>query len=67
MKKGIAFTLIIVAMILLDPGMAFSRDKMEGSNSDLGFTIGLTEYQVKEKVLNNVRHRGTFISGGLFF
>ena len=28
-----------------------------GSN-DFGFTFGLNEYQVKENVLNNIRHRG---------
>lgn len=67
MRKVIAFTLIIVAMMLLDSGIAFSQSKMEGTSNDLGFTICLIEYQVKERVLNNIRHRGTFISGGLSY
>ena len=67
MRKGIAFTMILVVIIFLAPGIAFSQSKMGNTSNDLGFTIGLTEYQVKERVLNDIRHRGAFISGGLFY
>lgn len=67
MRKRISFTLITLIMVFLSLGTASPQDKQESDNKDFGLTIGLTEYQIKEKVLNNVRHSGTFISGGLFY
>ena len=64
MKKKIAF---ITIFIFLNLKITFPQGKIESSNNNFGLSIGLTEYQVKEKILNNIRHRGMFISGGLFY
>ena len=61
MKKRIVF---IITLVFLNLGIAFPQEK---SDNIFGFTIGFTEYQVKEKVLNNIRNRGMFFSGGLFY
>lgn len=64
MRKELAAALII---ILLSSGIARSQDDVESDGRDIGFSLGLAEYQVREEVLNNIRHRGTLASGGVFY
>jgi hypothetical protein len=55
MRAKISFILITILFILKT---AIPQNQFESGSKDFGFTIGLNEYQVKEKVLNNIRHRG---------
>jgi len=64
MLKRMAFVLIAVSLNLR---IAFAGDEPEAGSNDFGLAIGPAGYQVKENVLNKIRHKGTFISGGLFY
>jgi hypothetical protein len=54
-------------IILLCHGTVFSQEDSGSAGGDIGFSLGLAEYQVREEVLNNIRHRGTLVSGGVFY
>ena len=60
-------TAFVLIAILLNLRMAFAGDETEAGSNDFGLAIGPAGYQVKENVLNKIRHKGTFISGGLFY
>ncbi len=53
-----AKTSLILITILFTLKTAIPQSQFESGSKDFGFTFGLNEYQVKEKVLNNIRHRG---------
>jgi hypothetical protein len=57
----------IQVIILLGQGIAFSQDTVEPGGTDLGFSLGVAEYQMRENALNNIRHRGTLASGGISY
>jgi hypothetical protein len=54
-------------IILLSMGVVFSQDTAEAAETDVGLSLGVAEYQVRENVLNSIRHRGTLGSGGFFY
>ncbi|UCE05453.1 MAG: hypothetical protein JSW07_17850 [bacterium] len=62
MKNKMALSL---AIMFLNSGIVFSQGKIV--SNDFGFYIGVNEYQVKEKVLNNIRHRGFFPTLGFSY
>ncbi len=62
MKNKIVLSL---AMVFLSSGIVFSQGKIV--SNDFGLFIGFNKYQVKEKVLNNIRHRGFFPTLGLSY
>ena len=51
--------------MFLSSGIVFSQGKIV--NNDFGLFFGVNEYQVKEKVLNNIRHRGFFPTLGFSY
>jgi hypothetical protein len=53
-------------ILLLSMGVAFSQDDIGTGGRDIGLSLGAAEYQVRENVLNRIRHRGALISGGFF-
>jgi hypothetical protein len=57
---------VILILIFLHPSVDFSQEKITSSGNDIGFSIGLEEHQVKEKILNNIRHQGLFPSLGFY-
>lgn len=63
MKK---FIILVFIIIFADSTAAFSSETSKYYNSEFGFNIGLNEYQVKEDILNKIRHRGLLLSSGLF-
>ena len=62
-----SFTAIILIIIMVHLKVAISQHELITGSNDFGFTIGLTEYQVKENVLNNIRHRGMIPSFGFSY
>ncbi len=64
MKSKITFLLILM---IFNTGFAFPSDKDSGTQKYFGFTIGLSHNQVKEKVLNDIRHQGTFFPSPISF
>lgn len=63
MKKFI----IIYVLLILNMHLCFAQEENKGNNKDFGIALGLTEYQVSDKVLNNIRHRGIFPSLGFSY
>ncbi len=59
--------IFFLTFLIINPGFSFPADKKENSNKYFGFTIGLSRSQVKEKVLNNIRHQGTFFPSPISF
>lgn len=49
------------------PGLAAQAATEASTDNDFGFSLSATSYALKEKVLNPLRHRGTFVSAGLFY
>ncbi|MFQ5825370.1 MAG: hypothetical protein ACE5JB_15115 [bacterium] len=63
MVRTIAFSLIV---IFLNLSIAFPQAKM-ASDNDFGVTLGLNEYQIRDEVLSDARHRGFLASLGLSY
>ena len=59
------FGLIVLMFSFLN--VAQPQGAFETGSNDFGFTLGLNDYQVKENVLNNIRHRGMMPSLGFSF
>jgi len=64
MKVKMIITLIF---LIINVGFAFSGDKNPNAKKYTGFIIGLSFTHVKEKVLNNIRHKGTFFPSPITF
>jgi hypothetical protein len=47
--------------------VAQPQGAFETGSNDFGFTLGLNEYQVRENVLNNIRHCGVMPALGFSF
>jgi len=60
-------TSIILILFFVNLKIANCQHELISGSNDFGFTIGLTEYQVKENVLNNIRHRGMIPSIGISY
>lgn len=60
-------SIFIFFLIIFNLGIGFSQEKFQNNSNDFGITLGLTEYQVSEKVLNNIRHHGIFPSLGFSY
>ena len=54
----------LILLVLLVPAIACAQGT-DQSDSDFGISLGLSNYQVREEVLNNLRHSGTLFSLGL--
>ena len=67
MTKRKILALIVATMTFISFRTASSQGKIESIGNDFGLTIGLTGYQIKEKALNNIKHDGAFMSGGLSY
>ncbi len=50
----------ICLLLLTLPQFGFSQDQSDSTYSDFGISTGIHDYQIKEKVLNNIRHTGFF-------
>ena len=61
------FKYVILILIFLHQSIIFAQGKNESNSNDFGLSVGLAEYQVKEKVLNNIRHQGLFPSLGFSY
>lgn len=59
------WTIAIVLLLLMDAGAAHGQD-LQSNTKDLGFAVGLVEYQTRERVLNNARHRGMLVTASFF-
>ncbi len=59
------FSIIVLISSFLK--VAQPQGAFETGSNDFGFTIGLNEYQVKENVLNNIRHREMMPTLGFSF
>lgn len=57
----------ILVFIILNTEPTFSDGNDSNTRKYFGFTIGLSRNQVKEKVLNNIRHQGTFFPSPISF
>ncbi|MFC1726415.1 hypothetical protein ACFL4T_12375 [candidate division KSB1 bacterium] len=64
MIKKIKLVLII---FLFGLNSAVSQEKVNTPGNDFGVTIGIPCFQVKEKVLNNIRHGGSLFSFALSY
>lgn len=58
---------IILVLLILSLQKCFSQEENTYNKNDFGMTVGLTDYQVRDKVLNNIRHRGIFPSLGFSY
>lgn len=57
----------ILLFLAVSSSVILAQNKGEGRENDFGVSLGLTEYQGKEFILNNVRHSGMFPSFGLLY
>jgi len=57
----------VFIFLFITVSMAFSQTTIKSDPHNYGITFGLNGYQVKEKVLCNVKHSGRFFSGGFSF
>jgi len=57
---------VIILSILSCTGTSRSQGLQPRDSKDVGLAIGVVEYQVRDRVLNNLRHRGTLVSGSFF-
>lgn len=57
----------LLTFFVIQSGFSFPPDKRDDVKKYFGFTIGLSHTQVKEKVLNNIRHQGTFFPSPVSF
>jgi hypothetical protein len=62
-KKIIIFS--ILSLALSQSGL--SQDRSDTTFSDFGISIGINSYQIKEKVLNKIRHTGLFPALGFSY
>ena len=63
MGRGLRLTLLA---ILVGPASASGQDIPPGASTRYGLSLGVSVYEVREEVLNSLRHRGPSISLGLF-
>lgn len=54
------------AMSFLLPGLAGAQVIAPDSGARYGFTLGVAVYQMRDEVLNDLRHRGPTVSAGVF-
>lgn len=63
--------LVIASIVVLAAGRPIGLAAQEAAeprtDNDFGFSLSMTSFAVKEKVLNPLRHRGTFVSASLFY
>jgi len=62
MKTYIIFRKIVAVCILL-PALfqfGFTQNQPDSTYTDFGVSVGLNNFQIQEKVLNNIRHSGFF-------
>ncbi len=60
------WTIAIIPLLLLGAGSVRAQETHRADTKDLGFAIGLVEYQTRDRVLNNARHRGMLVTGSFF-
>ncbi|MGW8266084.1 MAG: hypothetical protein ACWGSQ_06930 [Longimicrobiales bacterium] len=52
---------------LVSPSFAAGQEMADPSFARYGFTLGVSVYQARDEVLNNLRHRGPSIMAGVFW
>ena len=57
----------ICVFLFTQAHFGLAQDRSDSTYSDYGISIGLNSYQIKEKVLNNIRHTGFFPSLGFSY
>lgn len=57
----------ILCFLLVQSQISFSQNQSDSVYHDFGLSIGINSYQIKEKVLNNIRHTGIFPSLGFSY
>jgi hypothetical protein len=62
--KGLIYAL---SLVLLSSGAASSEAGAEAASSAYVVSLSIGDYQIRENVLNRIRHRGTLFSGGFFY
>lgn len=53
-----AILALVFLIFTLSPVLAGDKSGLDDVHRDFGIALGINEYQVKERVLNNIRHRG---------
>jgi hypothetical protein len=64
MTRAIICTLIIA---VIGPGIGSPKPGAASQRGETGLSLGVSEYQIRENVLNRIRHRGTLLSGAFFY
>lgn len=53
-----AMRVLVSLIFMLSPLLASEHAGLDNKTRDFGIALGINEYQVKDRVLNNIRHRG---------
>ncbi len=59
--------LCTVLLLLIQLRMGLCQDQPDSTYTDFGVSLGLNSYQIKEQVLNNIRHTGVFPALGFSY
>ena len=57
----------ICVLLFTQSQFALSQAQSDSTYSDFGVSVGINSYQIKEKVLNNIKHTGLFPSLGFSY
>ena len=63
LKKIITFSILSLAL----SQSVMPQERSETTRSDFGISIAINNYQIKEKILNNIRHTGYFPALGFSY
>jgi hypothetical protein len=66
MRRFVIASVVAVA-VAEPPGLAAQAAAGPSTHNDFGLSLSATSYALKEKVLNPLRHDGTFVSVGVFY